>query len=354
VARRDRRAQTFITHYQGERSMVRNNVRHETGPGRRQRPAFTLIELLVVIAIIAVLVGLLLPAVQKVREAANRITCSNNLKQLALGVHNFHDERGTVPPNSIYTYDPTQPNWSWLAHLLPMLEQDNLFHATLIEGNPPNNINQSLPQIKTKVKAFLCPSDPDAFGQPQSHAVNFDMNDPVLGPLTYEVSCYRACIGANWGGGPPGSPLWWGTDPQWCNPDPTNSNPATTYDGCAFGNGVIWETNKPIRLTDVADGTSNTFLIGEALSGKDFQNAWCHMDNTIATCAYPPNAKNPATGQDYPPDQWWNRYAFTGNHPGGVMFALTDGSVHFVADSIDLAIFRAMATRSGGEVFTAP
>jgi type II secretory pathway pseudopilin PulG len=313
-----------------------------------------LIELLVVIAIIAILIGLLLPAVQKVREAAARTQCANNLKQLALGVHNYHSAFNTFPPNSIYTYDPTQPNWSWLAHLLPQIEQDNLYRAANIGGSPPNNINQSLPQIAQQVKTFLCPSDPDAFSGPRSYSVNFDMNDPVLGPLTYEVSCYRANIGANWGGGPPGSALWWGTDPQWCNPDPNNSDPKTTYDGCAFGNGVIWETNRPAKILDVSDGSSNTFMIGEAMTGKDYQNAWCHMDNTIATCAYPPNAKNPVTGKDYPPDQWWNRYAFTSGHSQGVQFAMTDGSVRFISDSIPLALYRALATRAGGEVAETP
>ena len=186
---------------------------HTPVPGTQapqRRPAFTLIELLVVIAIIAVLIGLLLPAVQKVREAAARMSCTNNQKQLALAVHNYHSANEKFPPNNLYTYDPTRPNWSWLANLLPYLEQNNLYAQARIGTAPPNNINQSLPQIATRVKAFLCPSDPNALSGPISRPSNFDMSDPVLGPLTYEVTCYRANIGSNWGGGPPGSSLWWG------------------------------------------------------------------------------------------------------------------------------------------------
>jgi prepilin-type N-terminal cleavage/methylation domain-containing protein len=217
--------------------MIRFSTLQQRDPARLPcRRGFTLIELLVVIAIIAILIGLLLPAVQKAREAASRTQCANNLKQLALAVHDYLSANGKFPPDSIYSYDPAGPNWSWLAHILPEIEQGNLYNQANIVGSPPNNIDQSLPQIATRVKTFLCPSDPDAFNGPVSHPSNFDMLDPVLGPLTYEVTCYRASIGSNWGGGPPGSALWWGTDPQWCNPDPNNPNPATTYDGCGNGN----------------------------------------------------------------------------------------------------------------------
>jgi len=327
--------------------MKRIGQRH----GRRR--AFTLIELLVVIAIIAVLIGLLLPAVQKVREAASRMQCGNNLKQLALAVHSYHDAHGTFPPDSLHTFDPTAPNWSWIANMFPMIEQDNLYRAANVGGNPANNINQSLSQITEPIKTLLCPSDDVASQGPQSHASNFDMLDPVLGPLTYYPTCYRANIGSNWGGGPPNSSLWWGTDPQWCVPDPNQPNANLAYDGCGAGNGIIYETLKPLRIGDVLDGTSNAIMIGEALSGKDYQNAWCHMDNAIATCAYPPNAKNSA-GQDYPPDQWFNRYAFTSNHPGGVQFAMGDGSVHFIGNDVSLTVFRSLGTRNGGEIATLP
>jgi hypothetical protein len=171
--------------------------------------------------------------------------------------------------------------------------------------------------------------------------------------LTYAVSNYKGNMGSNWGGGAPNSSLWWGTDPQWCVPDPNNPDPTTTYDGCGSGDGVIWDSNRPIKVDMITDGTTNTFLIGEALAGADYMSSWAHSDNAIATTAIAPNAVQ-ANGQPYPPDQWWNRYAFTSNHPGGLLFGMSDGSVSFINDSISLSLYRALGTRAVGEVASLP
>jgi len=123
----------------------------------RGRQGFMLIELLVVIAIIAVLIGLLLPAVQRVREAGNRTRCANSFKQVALACHNYHDVAGKLPASTLYDAAADAPNWSFLARLLPYIEQNNLYTQAKI---PTNYLIPSQEQIAAQISTFLCPSDP--------------------------------------------------------------------------------------------------------------------------------------------------------------------------------------------------
>jgi len=266
-------------------------------PGSPRR-AFTLIELLVVIAIIAILIGLLLPAVQKIREAANRMKCTNNLKQFGLGMHNYNDTIGTLPPGWVTrvnsgTLIAPNPGWSWGYVILPFIEQDNLFRQ--INGDvttpafatnaPAVAITTATPGMTQKITLFRCPSDtgPDVAahlgGWTRS---NYVINRAVLGPDSGSV------------------PL--------------------TY-----------------SVATIPDGSSNTILCGERDSIKNIAaTAIVRSSTTSASFEGRPgrgmNIDNPGgptgTGND-------QRLEFSSRHSGGANFLLGDGSVRFIRQTID-------------------
>jgi prepilin-type N-terminal cleavage/methylation domain-containing protein/prepilin-type processing-associated H-X9-DG protein len=296
---------------------------------RRARTAFTLIELLVVIAIIAILIGMLVPAVQKVREAAARIQCANNLKQLGLACHSYHDSYKRFPPG--YTAaapysdgaTDTAPGWGWAAYLLPYIEQAPLFRQ--IDFTKPI---QGQAAAQAVLPVLLCPSDQvsdaftagDAAGKPVA----------VLGPCSYAATV--------------GSDASEVTDPT--------------------GNGVFYRNSKT-RIGDISDGTSQTVLIGDrALS--QVTGAWAGAPGGAVVRAGPMNpwpkatAGAPAFGLVH--NNWINITTdadgglddFSSNHTGGVNLVFADGSVRFLqsitADGPQRYAFWAMGTRAGGEV----
>jgi prepilin-type N-terminal cleavage/methylation domain-containing protein len=301
---------------------------------RTPRGGFTLIELLVVIAIIAILVGLLLPAVQKVREAANLITCKNNLKQIGLAMHNYHDTQRTFP---VGYYDPTPwpqfdvgPGWGWGAYLLPYLEQNNLYNQinfSVDVGDPSMATVRSTP-----LKVFICPSDQyiGTFTISTNSAATNENVPPTPGSWVLAQSNYVACNGND------------GVD-CFCTPPHT---------------GAFLRAIKGFKVADITDGLSNTLFV-------------CDRPHTLSYCSWvgcPTGAANPfllapgnygaettllmchagRTGPNaqgvYDADSTWSP------HMIGVPYLFGDGSVHFLANNIDISAWMALATRAGGEV----
>jgi len=272
-----------------------------------RRSAFTLIELLVVIAIIAVLIALLLPAVQQAREAARRTQCKNNMKQLGLAFHNYHDTLNCFPVNFAVRGGGggqaiVDTGHSWLTMCLPYIDQANLYssinHNGPLAGNAAN-----IAAAAMAIPAFLCPSDS---GNGNGRLGNrSDYN--VTPPGAWGVTNYKACAGSNW---QYGIAAW--------NPvtSPIGKN-AGSGDGLNAGNGILCSnqqnTNGPTRMRDVSDGTSNTFAIGENLPAWTMWCWWYNPNAATATCAIPLNAviKRPLNVGDWP-----NNYSFASGHVG--------------------------------------
>jgi prepilin-type N-terminal cleavage/methylation domain-containing protein len=267
-----------------------------------RRRGFTLVELLVVIAIIGVLVALLLPAVQAAREAARRMSCGNNLKQLALAVHNYHDTHNFFPPEMM-----TNPGWGWGAFILPYIEQANLYQQLnpgAVTALPPApTLFGGVPLLQRPVKTFRCPSD--------------------AGPAT--------------------------------NAFYSNPNNATVNNGYATSNYVCNQQVLPhvtfprLRIANITDGTTNVFLIGERRlqihpqaqrytgaifigigRGSDSQLTF-HATTPINTPSFSSTSLTDASSGD---GARRLRFAISSAHPGGAQFALTDGSVRFVSQNI--------------------
>ena len=322
-----------------------------------RRSAFTVIELLVVIALIAILIGLLLPAVQKVREAAARMECSNNLKQWAIAVHAYHDANKTLPRNgSKFTKNgccmnagqgdvPNNAMWSWMARSLPFIEQGNLTKLGDIDNTPlyvaSNQLNQVVAQI---FPSLFFPSD-DAYGR-KTMTGHVQFNGPA------GLTNSRGLSGNNWQwGNYVNNP---GTGPGGCSG--TNSG-----DGLNNVNGIFFRRDicaiVTLSMITSGDGTSNTFMIGEDIPALNSHCAWPYSNTANGTCAIPPNL---GIGLIQPPGvnvnrgTWQNVYSFRSRHAGGLQFAMADGHVVFVDQDINLAIYRALASINGREVVSLP
>ncbi len=306
----------------------------------RHRRGFTLIELLVVIAIIAILIGLLLPAVQKVRAAAARMSCQNNLKQLAIAVHSYHDTNNQFPTSGGpgYNYNPNSPNcWSWLVKVLPYIEQQNLYQNLNV---PNGTIAGAGAWVATPIKTLQCPADGQT-NQPRTDEANIGSTFNYGGPnMTVGQTNYKGVCGNNWA---------WGSY--------TNTGPTGNSNGLDAGNGIFFRSDytRPLTMVGISDGTSNTFMIGEDVPRFNVHCDWVFFNHGTGTCAIPLNSGMRAGQPGFNnPTDWPDVYSFRSMHTGGANFAYADGGVRFVSDSIDLTTYRNLATYAGGEVVSPP
>jgi prepilin-type N-terminal cleavage/methylation domain-containing protein/prepilin-type processing-associated H-X9-DG protein len=324
-----------------------------------RRRAFTLIELLVVIAIIAVLIALLLPAVQAAREAARRAQCVNNLKQIALAMHNYHQSVNTFPPEAINDPNYHGTWWNWLTFGLPYMENAPIYNAinfSLPTYNPANRTTV----FQALIATFQCPTDNTNKLVPNMYWV-----DPSNYP-TYPVIGAPTSYTSSFGDTKVTSPF------DYLSGDTT----ANTW-GC--GNtfrGVFGECSNgaAVGIQGITDGSTNTFLAGEDSPNMNGQLAWTNGDATYATTVIPLNwMTNYKDGQFEPNGDpcnftsalydanhsvhcWRNQvyiYSFKSLHPGGANFAMADGSVRFIKQSINARIYNSLGSRAGGEIVSA-
>jgi prepilin-type N-terminal cleavage/methylation domain-containing protein len=341
------------------------------------RRGFTLVELLVVIAIIGILVALLLPAIQAAREAARRMSCSNNLHNIGLACLNYHDSKRYLPYSisqwhedysrthvwigtgngkmDVNSGGPGYNGKGWIVDILAPMEEtalsDSIAQALKdYKGDFPQPITgpggngMAAPTIRAMLGQQLpwlsCPSDPSA--KPSTDQWYWSV---AGGRVTIATTSYKGVVGdtvitSGGSGGPMDTPF-------------PNLGSTPDCHNTAECNGLLWRNTyfNPINLKKVIDGTSKTFMVGECVVEQDYHSAAFFADGDWATCG------NPLNYFIIPADitqiknapQWQAARGFKSLHPGGAHFVMADGSVHFVTEGIDDATYRGLSTRNGGE-----
>ncbi len=334
----------------------------------RRSSAFTLVELLVVIAIIGILVGLLLPAVQAAREAARRMQCSNNLKQLGLAIHNYESTSKTLPI-TYFQNAPRRNEASWILLTLPFIEQGAIYNQwdfrfsplTASNIDPRNGPDLANPLMGSNawllgqpLSALQCPSESHFSNGVTTGSNVINHQTAAWNNVKIGLTNYKGVMGSNY---------------QWGQIQVKTGPWATGRFGTNQGHGYIFPTgmfgrgdngqNIPTRFRDVSDGLSNTLMLGESTHAANALNGWYHWNGVQKTCVGPVNrpavcaaglTQSRVQGWVTCRADWQNNEGFYSQHTGGAQFCFGDGSVHFISDSIDLALYRNLSTCGGGEV----
>ena len=273
------------------------------------RRGFTLIELLVVIAIIAILIALLLPAVQQAREAARRTQCRNNMHQLGIALHNYHDAFGLFPPGHIWCNQARSQRTNMLALLLPYVDEVTIYNGFNFDMGPDWG-PQNATSVATHIKQFCCPSD----------------DDPQLSYGVFREGTYAGSFGP------------------------------TRFDECYHnarwpGVGMFF-ANSSVKLRDIMDGSGSTFAMGETAhyltpfrrQPERITWAWGAYWRGCRTTELPLNSRFGATYTTP------TCFSFNSMHEGGGFFVMGDGAVRFISDSIDMTVYRSLSTIAGNEL----
>ncbi|MEW4453502.1 DUF1559 domain-containing protein [Bremerella sp. JC817] len=313
---------------------------------KAKRAGFTLVELLVVIAIIGILIALLLPAVQQAREAARRSQCQNNLKQMGLAMHNYHDTYGCFPAGFYrrsYSYSTfSGPGWGWGAMILPQIEQNNRYEALNVMNQFASDDPAILEYSQGLISTYRCPSTPGGDVNPEFK--NSD-SEPSHG-----LSTYKGVFGD--------------LNTQYNYPD----DDCGYYSGsCINGGNGMFSPNSATKFRDVTDGTTNTVMIGEVPFGQNgtrnssddlikylgavwigvttggaSSNVATHQTLRGVTSSGAQSAEYKINGT--------NQYGFGSHHPGGAQFVLSDASVRFFTENMDGVSVNRIASKDDGQV----
>jgi prepilin-type N-terminal cleavage/methylation domain-containing protein/prepilin-type processing-associated H-X9-DG protein len=328
------------------------NVRKLATGAVSSSTGFTLVELLVVIAIIGILVALLLPAVQAAREASRRAQCANHLKQLSLAILNYESSNRKFPVNIAYypatdnqacgTPGVTSCNGKgWIISVLPQLESQALFDSftPFMQGN----FNSGGGLAALGCRSLLATELPDLYCPSDESVLDKTCEQPQLlsaGVKTVAKTSYKGVMGDN--------------------KSSVSSFPGSLPEDCVGQltprtcTGLIWihDYLVPKKIKEVTDGTSHTMLVGEDVPKYAAGHTAAYFSNgDHAFCYIPLNTKvEPGS----PGSEWYNAMGFRSNHPSGVQFAFCDGSIRFLSETIDHTTYRALSTRSGGEVVSEP